>query len=135
MAIRQSGYWREVLALCCAHTPVAHLDSLRSLGVEAVAVGRDRVDLRAALEYLYAQHGVRTVRVESGGTLNGALLRAGLVSEVSLLIHPQLIGGASSQSFFRATDLASAIGVLNVRLTGLERLENGLVWLRYEVIP
>jgi 2,5-diamino-6-(ribosylamino)-4(3H)-pyrimidinone 5'-phosphate reductase len=34
------------------------------------------------------------VRVDSGGALNGALLRAGLVDEVSLLVHPVLAGDA-----------------------------------------
>ena len=34
------------------------------------------------------------MRVDSGGALNGALLRAGLVDELSLLVHPVLVGDA-----------------------------------------
>ena len=34
------------------------------------------------------------MRVDSGGALNGALLRAGLVDEISLLVHPVLVGDA-----------------------------------------
>ena len=35
-----------------------------------------------------------------GGRLNGVLLRAGLVDELHLLVHPVLVGG-DTPSFFR----------------------------------
>ena len=41
--------------------------------------GTDRVDPTAALHELAGRYGVRAVRVDAGGTLNGHLLRAGLV--------------------------------------------------------
>jgi 2,5-diamino-6-(ribosylamino)-4(3H)-pyrimidinone 5'-phosphate reductase len=40
------------------------------------------------------------VRVDSGGTLNAALLRAGLVDELHLLVHPTLVGGINQKTFF-----------------------------------
>ena len=54
---------------------------------------RDAVPVRDALHAVLAGFdGV--VRVDSGGALNGALLRAGLVDELSLLVHPVLVGDA-----------------------------------------
>ncbi|MEO0433105.1 MAG: dihydrofolate reductase family protein, partial [Cyanobacteria bacterium J06656_5] len=52
--------------------------------------------------------GVTVVRVDSGGTLNGVLLRAGLVDELHLLVHPTLVGGTSQKTFFN--DLTSENG-------------------------
>ncbi|HEX5363862.1 MAG TPA: bifunctional diaminohydroxyphosphoribosylaminopyrimidine deaminase/5-amino-6-(5-phosphoribosylamino)uracil reductase RibD [Gallionella sp.] len=53
-----------------------------------------RVDMDAALRDL-AQRGVNEVLVEAGSTLNGALLKAGLVDELLLYVAPQLLGDAA----------------------------------------
>ncbi len=49
------------------------------------------VDLAAMLHDL-AQRGCNEVLVEAGGTLNGAMLRAGLVDELLLYVAPHLLG-------------------------------------------
>lgn len=51
------------------------------------------VDLPAALAWLRRERGVRSVVCEGGPTLNGALLRAGLVDELLLSVAPLLAGG------------------------------------------
>ena len=71
--------------------------------------------------------------MDSGGTLNGVLLREGVVDEVSLLIDPSLVGGTSPRSVFVAPELASPDDVIGARLTHVEDLGNGVVWLRYDV--
>ena len=73
------------------------------------------------------------MHVDSGGILNGVLLRAGLVDEVSILVHPALVGGTSQRSMFRAPDLASPDGVIPLTLVSAEAIGDGLVWLRYKV--
>ena len=132
--LRKQPYWRDAVALCSRSTPKAYFDYLEQQNIDCILTGDDHVDLRAALEELNARYGVKVVRVDSGGTLNGALLRAGLVDEVSLLIHPSLVGGTTPRSIFLAPDLASADGVVQLRLAHVEQLEGELVWLRYEVV-
>lgn len=131
---RAQPHWRDAVVLCSRSTPREHLDRLAREGVDTIIAGEDRVDLREALTLLAARHGVRVLRVDSGGTLNGALLRAGLVDEVSVLVHPELVGGTNPRSLFRAADLTSSAGVIPLRLTAVERLERDIVWLRYEVV-
>ncbi len=60
--------------------------------VLADAVGR--VDLPAVMREM-ARRGANEVLVEAGRTLNGALLRAGLVDELLLYLAPQLLGDAA----------------------------------------
>jgi 2,5-diamino-6-(ribosylamino)-4(3H)-pyrimidinone 5'-phosphate reductase len=132
--IRQWPYWRGMVALCSQATPGSYLDYLRQRHVDYIVAGEGHVDLCAALEELNARYEVKVVRVDSGGTLNGALLRAGLVDEVSLLIYPNLVGGMTPRSFFRAPDLTTAEGVIPLKLTHVEQLQNGVLWLRYELI-
>ena len=132
-ALRQSPYWRGMVALCSRSTPEAYLDYLRKRHVEYIVTGDDRVDLRAALEALADRYGVRTVRVDSGGTLNGVLLRAGLVSEVSVLLHPTLVGGTLKPAmFFQSPAPTGPDATIPLKLTHVEQLKDGVVWLRYD---
>lgn len=133
-AMLESGFWRSALALVSAATPAEYLNYLDRRRVPYFVSGRERVDLRAALAELHGRYDVKLVRVDSGGSLNGALLRAGLVDEVSLLVHPYLVGGTSPRSFFQAPDLTSAEGVIPLKLTHVERQDNGTLWLRYQVV-
>ena len=132
--LRKQPYWRDWVALCAQTTPQEHLDYLRERHIDYIVAGEDRIDFAHVLDVLNSEYGVEVVRADCGGTLNGVLLRAGLVDEVSLLIHPSLVGGTSPKSMFRAPDLQSPDGVIPLRLSHLERLENDSVWLVYEVV-
>jgi len=132
--IRYQPYWRDAMALCSHATPRSYLDYLKEQQIDYIVAGDDRVDLRAALEELNARYGVQVVRVDSGGILNGVLLRAGLVDEVCVLVNPELVGGTTPRSMFVAPDLTSPAGVIRLRLLDIERVRSDYVWLRYEVV-
>jgi 2,5-diamino-6-(ribosylamino)-4(3H)-pyrimidinone 5'-phosphate reductase len=130
--LRDQPYWRDVIALCAERTPPAHLDLLRAAGVSAIVTGDERVDLRRALAVLADEHAVRTVRVDAGGSLVGALLRAGLVDEVSVVVEPRLVGGESHRWLVRAPD-AGPEDIVALELRAVERFDDGALWLRYDV--
>lgn len=90
--LRAQPYWRDVVVLCSNATPTGHLERLRRLGVVHHVLGTDRVDLAAALTLLHDTYGVRDVRVDAGPGLNGALMRAGLVDRISVLVAPVVVG-------------------------------------------
>ena len=62
--------------------------------VSVLPDGNGQVDLPAMLRDL-AQRGCNELLLEAGSTLNGALLRAGLVDELLLYVAPQLLGDAA----------------------------------------
>ncbi len=132
--LRKEPYWRDMVALCSHSTPRSYLNYLKEEHLDCIIAGDDHVDLRVALEELNTRYGVKLVRVDSGGTLNGALLRAGLVDEVSVLINPSMVGGTTPRSIFRAPDLTSPEDVIKLDLTHIEKLKGDVVWLRYEVV-
>lgn len=132
--IRYSPYWRDVIVLCSRATPIEYVNDLKRQGMAHIIAGDDHVDLRAALEELSARFGVKAIRVDSGGALNGALLRAGLIDEVSIVIAPALVGGRTPRSIFTAPDLTSADGVIPLKLCHVEQLRGETVWLRYEIV-
>ena len=57
-------------------------------------IGRDDVDLAAALKHLRQELGIRYLLCEGGATLNDQLLRAGLADELFLTLAPKIKGGA-----------------------------------------
>jgi riboflavin biosynthesis pyrimidine reductase len=63
----------------------AHVEYLRSGGPE--------LDLGDALRRLRADHGITAVVCEGGAHLNAALLPAGLVDELHLVLSPVIVGG------------------------------------------
>ncbi len=132
-SLRRQPFWRDIIVLTSKKTPAEYLDYLRELGMETICAGDDKVDLRAALETLALAHGIKTVRVDSGGTLNGVLLRAGLVDEVSILVHPWLVGGLQPSSIFQSPEPAPGEQAIRMQLISVQRLESDILWLRYAV--
>ena len=88
-----------------------YLDYPKERHIDYIIAGQGHVDLRAALEALNSRFGVKVVCVDAGCTLNGQLLRQGLVAEVSLLIYPSLVGGEKQSSIFRAPDLPAIAAI------------------------
>ncbi|WP_214406017.1 RibD family protein [Pseudonocardia lacus] len=121
-ALHEVGHWSDVLALHCAGTPARAPDR----GVEELVTGDDGVDLAAVLAEL-GRRGARRVRVDSGGALTGALLRAGLVDEISLLVHPVWCGDRGDRRWYgEATGPPAGLTLVANRSVGDE-----LVWLYY----
>lgn len=131
--IRQEPYWRTQIVLCSKVTPKSYIRYLRDSRIDYIIRGKDRVDLKAALKELRIRHKIKVIRVDSGGILNGVLLKADLVDEVSILVHPQLAGN-QSRSFFRLTDNNLLYEAINLKLIKAKNIKRSIVWLRYKVI-
>ncbi len=131
--MRRTAYWGDTLVLCSQNTPKTYLAYLEEHGMKSIIAGAEKVDLRKALVELKSRFSIERIRVDSGGVLNGVLLRAGLVDEVSVLVAPVLVGGESPRSVFVAPDLRSEIGLIPLRLVGWEEFPGGNIWLRYIV--
>ncbi len=65
----------------------------------------DGLDLRAALVAL-GKRGLHSLLLEGGGTLGGAMLRAGLVDRMMVFVAPKLLGGIG-RSLFAGKGVAS----------------------------
>lgn len=118
-ALRDLGYWSDILALYSDQTPARPLDST----IQELVTGYDRIDLAETLDLL-ARRGAKLVRVDSGGALLGALFDQGLIDELCLLVHPVLTGAGPywHDSFTTHLDLS---------LANVETFLPGVTWLRY----
>lgn len=126
-------YLRDIIVLCSNSTPKEYLDFLDERKMDYLITGKENVDLNAALMELNSKYGIKSLRVDSGGILNGILLREGLADEIHLLIHPELVGGMEHNSIFNAQDITSLEDVIKVKLIHINKLKDNIIWLRYEV--
>lgn len=108
----------------------AHLAELAADGVSYVVSPSDEIDLAAALDMLNEGLGVTRLALEGGGGVNAGFFAAGLVDELSLLVAPALDGTSDSRALVEGVALAD---VTKLSLTSCERLDHGLVHLRYAV--
>ena len=123
-----------VVVLLGADVPNAHLAELASDGISYLVSASPDIDLAAALRALNRELGLRRLALEGGGGANGAFFAAGLVDELSVLIAPALDGTSDSRSLVEAGP-AGLAGAVQLKLTSCEPLDDGLIHLRYAVLP
>ncbi len=94
------------------------------------------LSLKHALEKLKSDYGCERITVQTGGTLNGLLLREKLFDYIDIVVAPVLVGGKDTstlidgESLFSQKEL-SKLGVL--KLQECVVLEGSYLRLRYEV--
>jgi len=123
-----------ILVILTESVPDRHLAGLRADGVSYIFAGKAEVDLAAALETLNRELGIERIMLEGGGGANGALLRAGLIDELSLVICPVIDGSTGGPIVFNSgdTDLGPA-PIESMTLVSHDVLEGGAMWLRYRL--
>jgi riboflavin biosynthesis pyrimidine reductase len=127
----------HVVAILSERVSDEYLAFLRERGVSYLLAGaRDpsassghAVDLAVALEKIGARFAVRTLMLEGGGRINGGMLRAGLIDEVSLLVAPVADGRVGAPALFDGDDLTPR----RLTLEDVEKRADGMLWLRYRV--
>lgn len=123
----------HALALVGRHTPASYLAYLRREGIPYLVAGSGPVNLRLALEKMRALLGVETVVSTAGGRLNGALLAAGLVDEVTIDFFPALISGRGTPSLFDGPPLAANETPVRLKLLSAAVQGDGRLLVRYRV--
>ena len=124
----------QILVILTEAVPDRHLAGLRADGVSYIFAGATEIDLAAALKTLNRELGIERLMVEGGGGANGALLRAGLIDELSLVITAAIDGSSGAPTVFNSGDVdLGPAPVETMTLASHEVLENGAVWLRYRL--
>jgi len=121
----------HLVVICTERVSDDHLAELRGRGVSYLLAGTDDVDLPRALDRIGARLGVRTLMLEGGGAINGMMLRAGLIDELSLLVAPVADGRAGLASLFDVH--GGGFAPRRLALEHVERRPGDVLWLRCRV--
>ena len=110
-----------------------YLSHLQDAGVSYLFCGKDRVDVKVALDKIRRVLGVRRLMLEGGGTFNGEVLHAGLVDEISQVVVPVVDGGRGVTTIFDIPGDPPRKAAAALRLKSYRRLPGGVSWFRYRV--
>ena len=122
----------HVVAILTTRVSDEYLSTLRDRGVSYLLAGSPDLDLPLALDKIGERFGVRTLMLEGGGGINGSMLRAGLVDEVSVLVAPVVDGRTGTAALF---DVEGANVVpRRLKLQAVEQRADDVLWMRYKVL-
>lgn len=123
---------KPLLILTSEQVPQEYLTYLDDRNISWIATGNERIDLARATEILATEFRVERMAVVGGSAINTSFLDAGLLDEVSVLIGAGIDGRGGMPSVFDSLPMAHP--VIPLRLTDVQKIDSGAVWLRYSVL-
>ncbi|RYY93960.1 MAG: deaminase, partial [Chitinophagaceae bacterium] len=91
-------------------------------------------DLALVLEKLNRNFGIKTVRIDGGGHVNGSFLKAGLIDEFSLVLAPVADGTIGAPTLFEVEKGFGRRKATRFRLKSVKKIYEDFLWIRYEVV-
>jgi riboflavin biosynthesis pyrimidine reductase len=125
-------YGDHVVVLLGSDVPDSHLAELAGDGVSYVVSERSEIDVGAMLELLGKELGITRILLEGGANVNGSLMAAGLVDELSLIVAPALEAKRGSDRIVEYGEDGLA-GKVELSLISCNPLSHGALHLRYAV--
>lgn len=111
-----------------------YLHHLRSKNVSYIFGGKKELDLDLVLRKLRLLFGIKKVRIDGGGHVNGSFLKANLIDEFSLVLVPVADGTIGSLCVFEADLGLSKRKATRFKIKSIKRIEKDFLWIRYIVV-
>ena len=124
---RRFEWCKDIVVLISNETPRNYIEYLIKRNYDYYTVGEDYVDYHQALNLLAEHYNVKTILTDTGKILNSILLNNGLVDEISLLVHPIIVGEKQYTLF---SDISKNI---EIELINLEKYSDSKIWVTYKV--
>ncbi len=124
----------HVVLLVTARVSNDYLAHLQAAGVSYLFCGKREVNLPVALRKLASVFKLRKLMLQGGGKFNGAMLKAGLVDEISHITVPVADGGMGVSTFFDIPGVAPARAASTLRLMSHKQMPGSVIWARYRVV-
>ncbi|MDD5710912.1 MAG: dihydrofolate reductase family protein [Candidatus Colwellbacteria bacterium] len=125
--LRQSEYCKDVIVFVSESTPKDYIDYLRTRNYDYHICGEKECDLKKVLELLNIKYGAKTILTDTGSILSNLLMEKGLVSEISLLVHPVIVGKGSYNIFSHINKQ------IKLNLIKKEVFTKEYIWLLYKI--
>lgn len=122
----------HVIAVLTEQVGDGYLAYLQERGVSYIFGGKYDLDFETVLEKIGNLFPIKTLMLEGGGHLNGSLLNAGLIDEISQLIIPIADGTPKSPTSFEVSENLLKAPATFLQLSEVKQLDEGVVWLKYK---
>lgn len=95
------------------------------------------IDFSDLFACLLLAYDIKKVTIQSGGTLNSALVRGGFIDHLSIVVAPLVIGGKTTPTLIDGESLRSQSDLHHMKVLKLvkcEQLRNSYLHLRYDLL-
>ena len=123
----------QVIVVLTEKVSGQYLAHLRSKNVSYLFGGKSELDLNLVLKKLHKLFGIKRIRIDGGGHVNGSFLKAGLIDEFSLVLAPVADGTIGSLSVFDVEEGYGKRRATHFKLKSVKRIFNDFLWIRYSV--
>lgn len=111
-----------------------YLYYLQRQGISYIFAGSNEINFEVALLQLADLFPIKTIMLEGGGHINGSLLNAGLIDELSLLMLPVADGTPKTPTTFEVSEYLQKGPATQLQLIDMKKLEYDVIWLTYKII-
>lgn len=124
---RRFEFCKDIIVLISESTHKEYIKHLEERNYSYHIVGKNHIDLKKSIDLLSNKYKVKTILTDTGRILGNLLLNQGFVSEISLLVHPVIVGNKAYNMFSNVNKN------ITLKLHKKEALDKGYVWLVYKV--
>ncbi|MCK5300554.1 MAG: dihydrofolate reductase family protein [Thermoplasmatales archaeon] len=125
--IRRFEFCRDVIILISKETKNDYIEYLKLRNYDYHVVGGKKVIIKKSLKLLKTKYNIDKILTDTGRILGNILLQKDFVSEISLLIHPIIVGDNVYTIF---SDMLKSI---DLELLKKEILHNNYIWVVYKI--
>ena len=118
---------RDIVVLVSQKTPKNYLNYLEDRNYDYHIIGNNNINYKHALKFLAKQYHAKTILTDTGKILNCILINNGLVDEISLLMHPVIVGKKQYTLF---SDVNENI---KIELVNTKIINDNKVWFTYKI--
>ena len=122
-------YEKHHLIITSEKVTKEYLSYLDNKKISYIVCGKEKIDLKKAMEILYKEFNVKRLAVVGGPLINSSFLDCGILDEISLLIGLGIDGRKGMPGVFDGFNMEHP--VTKLKFKECKSFESGAVWLRY----
>ena len=121
----------HLVVIVTTTTPKEYLQYLQNKGISYLIAGDGEIDFLSLFKKIKEKFGVEKLLLEGGGLLNGSVLAADCIDEISLLICPLTVNRTKAPCIFERK-VEEKIQTKEYTLLAVQKTESNCVWLKYK---
>jgi len=125
--VRRFEFCKDVVIFISQDTPKDYINYLEKRNYDFHIVGKKNIDLDTSFKILSDKYNVKKILTDTGKILGNLLINNGFVKEISLLVHPVIVGKKSYNIF---ESINKNIGL---KLFRYDIIDKDFIWLTYKV--
>jgi 2,5-diamino-6-(ribosylamino)-4(3H)-pyrimidinone 5'-phosphate reductase len=125
--IRRFELNKDIIIFLSEETNKDYIEYLKIRNYDYYVVGEKKVDLKKSFSILKNNYKIKKILTDTGTILGNVLLESDYIDEISLLIHPVIVGKKGYKIF------SGLNKKLALELIKKQKFNNGFIWVTYKI--